>query len=101
MANLLNVLSRKPTPKEGTSITPVVNRVTLVVGLGTAGANADRLVWDHFPSLRGSTIALDGEIPRDEANRFDHRIPTPDIGLDDFLAKLDRVPLLASDRLIR
>jgi hypothetical protein len=101
MASLLNVLGKKPSRKEAPASAPVGNRVTLIVGLGTTGAKAERLIWDRFPSLRGSTIALDGEIPRDEANEFDHRIPTPDMSLDAYKARVDQVPLLAADDLIQ
>jgi hypothetical protein len=101
MSTLTSLLGRKPSQRKGSATPSPTNRATLVINLGTSGVRADRLIWERFPSLRGMTIALDGEIPRDEANRFDHRIPTPDMGLDAYKAKIDRIPLLAADPLIR
>jgi len=100
MANIRNLLGRTPSARRRTAARPTEGRVTLVVGLGTTGLKADRLIWERFPSLRGMVLVLDGEVQRDEANRFDHRIATPDMKIDDYLAKVDQEPLLAADPLI-
>jgi hypothetical protein len=77
------------------------HRVILAVGAGTTGKKSTVEIEAAVPTLRGSTLAIDGEISREEEMRSENLIVIPDAPIDDALAKVERSRLLAADPLIR
>ena len=92
-----NGLRRK---KKGTSLLQMLLRISFVIGLGTTGKRAVAEVRRMVPSLRGSTIAIDGEVSREEEMEDDDQVVVPNAPVADFRSRKDSIAFLSTDPLI-
>lgn len=76
------------------------NRLTVVVGAGSTGAQLDKLLRRKEPRLQGGTIAIDGEISAADAAENDHLVATPDRGFGDYQHRAARERITADDPLL-